>query len=219
MRAQQRTSGLRRVRPNPLGVQLPAYALAGPTVAGTAVLFSALSPGLWTTFNFDGFTLNGVPPISGGVPGNLPITADFAGGLLRLIYAAPLTSQDAFYIPDQMQELRGQRGEFIAPGIVFPFDYVPPGTDSAVTAGVATGSDAVLTLANGAELLFISGLGNCYNVTTAEQPTNWQTVAGQCIATFATAPSPGDQINFYGGAAAFLNSNRGTLLTTSVVLV
>lgn len=215
---QQRTSARRRNRPNPLGVQFSTVDWNPAAIDVHLVRFAIFQNGTPFQDTTRDYVLNGVPKFVGSPSGGNAVSAQWNKPYLDVIFGGFPADTDSFRINANDPAFRGPLGEYLC--AKFTVGVIPPPVphDTVITGGAALAGNAEFSFDDAADTLFISGLGSIYNVTKAEAPINFATVAGGCVAYFATPPDPGDQIDFTGNVAAFLNQTGGTLADVSVVL-
>jgi hypothetical protein len=211
MATQQRTSGVRRTRPNRLGNQYETVPIGGLQVLGTAVLIALVSGRTWLTQTAASWVLSGVPPIGGGTPENLPVSADIDGDELRLIYSAPLDNHTPFYIPADIAEFRGPLGQYLSAEIKLPDGWSPPPTNATATAILQAGTGVDITLNGAGGPLYLTGLPPIQNNTTGQAAVSVINTGGVIHVEFPVPVLIADQIVWTADPTWWLNSTGGTL--------
>jgi len=213
---QQRTSARRRVRPNFLGAQYQTVDWQPVAYLGTAVRFALMFAGTGVQDTTRDYSLNGIPQMSWFDLTTFPITAAWVKPYLELDWGVAVDNSQPLTLAANDPALRGPLGEYLNGKVIYGVPGPPTPQDSVISGLTLAPPDIQFTLTDAGQTLFIQGLGNIYNVTTAEQPYNFSSVPGMFTAHFTTPPSSGDQIDFTGGAGAFLNTSGGTLQPTTI---
>lgn len=209
---QQRTSGVRRVRPNFLGNQ---YAVVP-----------------WKLEQVDAFTLNLGPiledgsfwPATQGVAvqaylpllcqtlPELPSAVSWDGIKFQLSYTTILPIPAVFFLPPNSEAWRGPRGEYLAPGRV-TFDAVTPGpVDSTVNRVEASAGNAAIMLNEAADVVYWNQANLVRNDTTAEFGIGVNSAAGLILYSFVTPVVAGNQITVNTSVNDWHNQTLGGLV-------
>jgi hypothetical protein len=215
---QQRTSAVRRVRPNFFGAQFQTVDWLPAAFLGTAVRFSLSFAGTGIQDTTRDYSLNGIPQMSWLDLSTFPISAAWEKPYLVLDWGVPVDDSQPFVIAANDPAFRGPKGEYLVGKVIAGVPAPPAPHDTVISFGNADVAVATFAFSDGSDLLFLSGLDSIQNTTKGEAAIDYTTAAGGCTVTFPTPPDVGDQIDFTGGAASFLNQSGGTLLATSVIL-
>lgn len=215
---QQRTSAVRRVRPNLAGVQ---YGSIDWQMAGFADDYMELQlfggDGQQIT-DFAGFRIVEPPQILVAGIAETPISYSFAGTNLRLNYASNLPDGFSCSLPQSSRSMRGSFGEFLNAKTLIVAAHPVPETDSIALQAFAEGASAFVQIDGGTADLWMHHLPAIENLENSEMATRVSVDVDGVRAYFPTAVMAGWSIHYTREVGVFRNITGGTVATFTFVL-
>ena len=215
---QQRTSALRRTKPNFLGVQYTTIDWIFNGIVGDEVFWQLVGPGHIDLLTHDGINLTGVPRIVGLVPTLTPVAARLDNGNLVIRYDVTPTTPLFAYLESNDPALRGRNGEYLTGKQLTYVDPVAPPSDITFFGGTATGFDIDIICNVADPTLAVRDTSCLTYVPTGEHPIAVRVAGGHVITTWVTAPAPGQFLDIVGGSSNWMNSSGGSAVSTSFAL-
>tara|TARA_R110000868_G_scaffold345116_1_gene606219 strand:- start:31 stop:687 length:657 start_codon:yes stop_codon:yes gene_type:complete len=209
--AQQRTSALRRNKPNIYGVQYSTVDWVFDSYTGNQVFFRIDQPPGTQVTDFEGYTLNGVPAIFDIHSGQYATAAVFQVPYLRVTFPTTQSYPLGYRLANVDPAFRGRFGEYLCIKSVIP--QVAPPSPVNITIGNATisGNDIIFGGFSGANQLAMRNLPVINNTTQGAAAISVTTDGLQIVATFAAPPMSGDSVDVDGGSTNWLNPTGGNL--------
>jgi len=215
---QQRTSAVRRVKPNIRGVQWATVDWLPAAYAGPLVRFAIFQSGVPYQDTTTDYSLQGIPAFLASPSGGHAISAVWNKPYLDITFEHEAPDTDGFSLRPSDPAFRGPDGQYLCSKFISGVIPPPPPVDAAIASGSADGTRAVFTLSDPAVILGTLNTGNAYNSTKGEPANGYIYAAGSLYVNFPTPPDIGDTIDFTGDAAAWVTNTGGTLPATSVTL-
>lgn len=208
--SQQRTSALRRVRPNIRGVQFANLDWQFAAFDGNTIKFQVFQAGPNILTTLEGCTLSEVPQIVQTSPPLAPVAAWIDGMFLVIDYGVPQAAGITLYCAANDPGFRGVFGEYLSmKELVLPAPVVP--VDAVVFALALSGTGVDLVLDGSGGPLYCQSPAGIANLTNAEVATLTTSNGGTIHAEFATPCASGNTIEWIPAGAPFLNPTGGGL--------
>lgn len=217
MRPQQRTSGLRRVRENIYGAQLPTVDWAFDSVVGFDVYFRIQSPVGVNVPTLDGYRLQGIPQIYDAQNAFMPTAAQIIDPYLVLTYPVSPSGTLKFNLAPTDPAFRGRVGEYLcSKEIVIPVPAPP--TNGVVTSGNFSGAVGDFYLSGAGGQLYVQGLPVIMNTTQSDPAIRVSINGGTLQAEFTLPINSADVFDYSATAGSFLNATGGQLDTFNITM-
>lgn len=216
--SQQRTSALRRVRPNIRGVQFATVDWVYDSNAAGVVFFRIDIPPGTQVNPLTGYALDGIPQIFNVNSAAFPIAAELQDPYLKLTYAVDQSAPQQWRLSPNDAALRGPFGEYLcAKTLVLPSPPVVPANTVGTTI-VAGALDVTIAGFTGPLGLAMRNLPLVRNETQAVNALAVSTDGTSILATFAAPPLSGDSVSFGSDAANWLNVTGGSLQNDTLII-
>ena len=166
--------------------------------------------------SLDGFTLSGIPGFSIDSGAEPCIGAVISGGFLELEFASvPVIDFVLEILPNDLA-FRGPFGEYLVSKEMIVKAPPAPPTNATVTSVAINGTGIDVALDGAGGTMYLNGVPNIGNTTTAEAPLSANINATVIHLEYLTPVSSGDVIDWVDAAGWFLNSTLGSVNSFSL---
>lgn len=214
--SQQRTSALRRVRPNIRGVQFANLDWQFAAFDGNTIKFQLFQAGQNLLTTLDGCTLSEVPQIVQTSPPLAPVAASIDGMFLVIDYGVPQAAGITLYCGPNDPGFRGLFGEYLSMKELVLAAPAPP-VDAVALSATVNGAGFDIALDGSGGQLYLQSLPPISNVTAGTLASVARVDGFNLYVEFPGAPASGDVIDWANIAGYFLNPSGGALGTFNLV--